>query len=202
MYPLIGSLAQLWQKRNYLQLTDEEAETQLGPLVHKSQNLRAIKHQNCILDQELLNLSCCLFFTVHKLTIVFRFQSGYVRKYTASQSIKPKVVSIWLFTGKKKKKSAIPALDHCHHQFLKTYSPEKLWITGFILLFHMQERNLCIINPKYIIFYFKSYVALPFKLRPLFKVNLLILSTPYRINNNNLKQNILKLRKPKRKRKS
>ena len=85
---------------------------------------------------------------------------------------------------------------------LKTYSPEKLWITRVILLFHMQERNLCIINPKYIIFYFKSYVALPFKLRPLFKVNLLILSTPYRISNNTLKQNIFKLRKPKRKRKS
>ena len=103
MYPLIGSLAQLWQKRNYLQLTHEEAETQLGPQVHKSQNLRAIKHQNCILDQELLNLSCCLFFTVHKLTIVFSFQSGYVSQYTASQSIKPKVVSIWLLTEKKKK---------------------------------------------------------------------------------------------------
>ena len=103
MYPLIGSLAQIWQERNYLQLTDEEAETQLGPQVHKSQNLRAIKHQNCILDQELLNLSCCLFFTVHKLTIVFSFQSGYVSQYTASQSIKPKVVSIWLLTEKKKK---------------------------------------------------------------------------------------------------
>ena len=46
----------------------------------------------------------------------------------------------------------------------------------------MQERNLCIINPKYVIFYFESHVGLPFKLRPLFKVNLLILSTPYRIN--------------------
>ena len=85
---------------------------------------------------------------------------------------------------------------------LKTYSPEKLWITRVILLFHMQERNLCIINPKYVMFYFKSHVGLPFKLRPLFKVNLLILSTPYRINNNNLKRNIFKLRKPKRKRKS
>lgn len=73
-----------WQKRNYLQLTDEEAETQLGPEVHKSQNLRAIKQQNYILDQELLNLSCCLFFTIHKLTIVFKFQSGYVSQYTAS----------------------------------------------------------------------------------------------------------------------
>ena len=110
MYPLIGSLAQLWQKRNYLQLTDEEAETQLGPQVHKSQNLRAIKHQNYILDQELLNLSCCLFFTVHKLTIVFRFQSGYVRKYTAFQSIKPKVVSIWLFTEKKNLQSLLQTI--------------------------------------------------------------------------------------------
>ena len=85
---------------------------------------------------------------------------------------------------------------------LKTYGPEKLWITRVILLLHMQERNLHIINPKYIMFYFKSHVGLPFKLRPLFKVNLLILSTPYRINNNNLKRNIFKLRKPKRKRKS
>lgn len=141
MYPLIGSLAQLWQKRNYLQLTDEEAETQLGPQVHKSQNLRGIKHQNYILDQELLNLSCCLFFTVHKLTIVFRFQSGYVRKYTASQSIKPKVVSIWLFTGKKKK-----ICNSCCRPLppplLKTYSPEKLWITSHTATPHAREESL------------------------------------------------------------
>ena len=134
-----------------------------------------------------------------QLTIVSRFQSGYVRQYTASQSIKPKVVSIWLLTVKKKKNFPIPALDHFRHHFLKTYSPEKLWITRVILLLHMQERNLCIINPKYIMFYFKSHVGLPFKLRPLFKVNLLILSTPYRISNNTLKQNICKLRKPNRK---
>lgn len=107
--------AQIWQKRNYLQLTDEEAETQLGLQVHKSQNLRAINHQNCILDQELLNLSCRVFFTVHKLTIVFRFLSGYISQYIASQSIKPKVFSIWLLV--QKKKFAIPALDHCHHHF-------------------------------------------------------------------------------------
>ena len=140
-----------------------------------------------------------IFFTVHKLTIVFRFQSGYVRKYTAFQSIKPKVVSIWLFT---EKKIFNPCFRPLLPPRLKTNSPEKLWITRVILLFHMQERNLCIINPKYIIFYFKSHVALPFKLRPLFKVNLLILSTPYRISNNTLKQNIFKPRKPKRKRKS
>ena len=137
-----------------------------------------------------------LFFTVHKVTIVFRFHSDYVRQYTASQSIKPKVVSIWLFTGKK---ICNPCFRPLPPPLLKTYSPEKLWITRVILLFHMQERNLCIINPKYVMFYFKSHVGLPFKLRPLFKVNLLILSTPYRISNNTLKQNICKLRKPNRK---
>ena len=125
MYPLIGSLAQLWQKRNYLQLTHEEAETQLGPQVHKSQNLRAIKHQNCILDQELLNLSCCLFFTVHKLTIVFSFQSGYVSQYTASQSIKPKVVSIWLLTEKKKKKISNPCFRPFPPPLLKNIRSRK-----------------------------------------------------------------------------
>lgn len=85
-----------------------------------------------------------------QVRIVFRLLSSYVSQYITSGSIRPKVFSIWLFT----EKNSQSLLQTIVTITFKNIIPQKLWIPRVVLQFHMQERNLCIINPRHVIFYF------------------------------------------------